>query len=233
MQKLDFTGDLTDDHKKEMEKHANFNQGNIKEHYDELCINYEAIYLKAGFHDPLKCAELTNETYELVGKPKDQVEVVDMGCGTGLVGKYLADMGFKNIVGIDASKGMLVECETSKPGVYKELVELFLGSPDTYPENLRDRFDVVTASGILADNHLDNSVFEEFLLTLKKGGLAAFATRTEYLTKYGYGEYMTRLENEGKWKKVKEITFDRYDQLGEAVGRFNKTEAKAFVYQKL
>lgn len=89
-----------------------------------------------------------------------------MGCGSGLVGKYLNEMGFTNIVGVDASKGMLQECETSKPGVHSELIELFLGNPDTYPENLRNRFDVVTASGILADNHLDCSVFEEFLLTL-------------------------------------------------------------------
>jgi hypothetical protein len=42
----------------------------------------------------------------------------------------------------------------------------------------------------LADNHLDNSVFEEMLLSLRNGGLAIFATRTEYLEKYGYGPYM-------------------------------------------
>jgi hypothetical protein len=29
---------------------------------------------------------------------------------------------------------------------------------------------------------------------------------------------------------VKEITFDRYDKIGEAVGRFSKVEAKAFAY---
>ena len=213
MDKLNFEGELTETHKKEMEKHGNFSQDNIKEHYDELCTNYEAIYLKAGFHDPLKCAELANETVELTGKTAATADVIDMGCGTGLVGKYLHDFGFRSIVGVDASKGMLKEAEESKPGVHKELVELFLGSPATYPENLRDRFDIVTASGILADNHLDNSVFEEFLLTLRKGGIACFATRTEYLTKYGYGEYMNKLESEGKWKKVQEITFGRYDKM--------------------
>jgi len=30
-----------------------------------------------------------------------------MGCGTGLVGQYLKERGFKTIVGVDASKGML------------------------------------------------------------------------------------------------------------------------------
>ena len=128
---------------------------------------------------------------------------------------------------------MLDEANETKPGVHKELIELFLGSPSTYPDTLKDRFDFVTASGILADNHLDNSVFEEMLLTLKKGGVACFATRTEYLTKYGYGPYMKKLVDEGKWKMVDELTFARYDQLEESVGRFSKTEAKAFAYQKL
>lgn len=137
MQKLDFSVEhLTEEHKKEMEKHAGFNQDGIVEHYDELCVNYEAIYIRAGFHDPKKCAELTSECYQLVGKEKAEVDVLDMGCGTGLVGKYIHDDGFRSIVGLDASKGMLKECDESKPGIHKELIELFLGSPSTYPENL-------------------------------------------------------------------------------------------------
>jgi SAM-dependent methyltransferase len=235
MQKLDFSEELTDVHKKEMEKHGGFAQDHIVEHYNELAVNYEAIYLLAGFHDPKKCAELTTECFGLVGKEKEEVDILDMGCGTGLVGKYLKDDGFVKITGLDACPAMLKECTDNKPGVHVELVELFLGKPETYPETLRNRFDVVTASGILADNHLDNSVFEEMLLSLRTGGLAIFATRTEYLELYGYGAYMKGLEEQGKWKFVKNIVFGRYDQLGEerVVGRFKKTEAQAFVYQKI
>ena len=233
MQKLDFSAELTDVHKKEMEKHANFNQDSIVDHYNEMALNYEAVYLKAGFHDPKKCAELTTECYTILGKDKTEVDILDMGCGTGLVGQYLKDDGFQKIVGLDASPGMLQECRDNKPEVHTELIELFLGKPDTYPESLHNRFDVVTGSGILADNHLDNSVFEEMLLSLRNGGLAIFATRTEYLEKYGYGAYMKSLEEKGRWKFVKNIVFGRYDQLDERVGRFQKTEAQAFVYQKI
>ena len=107
MQKLDFSKDLTEEHKKEMEKHANFAQDGIVEHYNELAVNYEAIYLKAGFHDPKKCAELTTETYTMLGKEKGDVDILDLGCGTGLVGKYLKDDGFSKITGLDASSAML------------------------------------------------------------------------------------------------------------------------------
>ena len=106
---------------------------------------------------------------------------------------------------------MIEEAKRSKPGVYDNFLEMFLGYPDTYPEKLRNRFDIVTASGILAENHLDCSVFEEMILSLKQGGIAIFATRTEYLTKYNYANYINKLVEEGKWKLVKENTFARYD----------------------
>ena len=124
-----------------------------------------------------------------------------MGCGTGLVGKYLADFGFKHVDGIDASAGMLKEAEGKR--VYKDLSELFLGQPDTYPQKFYGRYDFVTASGILADNHLDCRVFDEMLLSLKTGGICVFATRTQYLTEYHYAEGMQKLVDAGKWELVK------------------------------
>lgn len=116
---------------------------------------------------------------------------------------------------------------------YSELDELFLGLPDTFPAKYHGRFDAITASGILAEGHLDSKVFDEMLMALKTGGHAIFATRTMYLTKYNYIEKINQLVETGKWRLVKEITFDRYDKLEEAVGRFSKVEAKAFAYVKL
>lgn len=134
-----------------------------------------------------------------------------MGCGTGLVGKYLNDKGFKNIVGIDASSGML--SKAAEKEVYSELEELFLGKPETFPSKHHDAYDAITAAGILAEGHLDEKVFDEMLLALKVGGYAIFATRTMYLTMYGYEEKIRNLEKEGRWVLVKEVTFERYDQL--------------------
>lgn len=225
---MDFNGELTEAHKIEMAKHGNFAQDKIAEHYDELSSHYEEIYLRAGWHDPLKCAELAKEC---VKENAEASSVLDMGCGTGLVGQYLKERGFKNIVGVDASRGMLDKAQ--EKGSYTELIELFLGAPSTFPESLQNRFDVITASGILAEGHLDNQVFDEMLLALKTGGVTVFATRTMYLTKYDYITKMNELEEQGKWRKINEWTFDRYDQLEEAIGRFSKVEAKAFAYVKL
>jgi predicted TPR repeat methyltransferase len=211
-----------------MLKHGAFTQDKIAEHYDELSSHYEHIYLTVGYHDPLKCAELTKE---LFGEDCADKQVFDMGCGTGLVGQYLKERGFKQVVGVDASKGMLEKAQEKQS--YSELEELFLGRPDTFPEKYRNRFDAITAAGILAEGHLDNNVFDEMLLALKEGGYAVFATRTMYLEQYSYGQRIKELEEQGKWKLIKGITFDRYDQIEEAVGRFSKVEIKGYVYQKL
>ena len=80
---LSFNGELTEAHKKEMEKHGAFNQDHIADHYNELCSNYEQIYLRAGYHDPLNAAKLATLYAE---DKKAEAQVLDMGCGTGLVG---------------------------------------------------------------------------------------------------------------------------------------------------
>ena len=198
-----------------MLSHGNFKQENIAEHYDELSSHYEDIYLMVGYHDPLKCAELTKEVF---GDEAGDKEVFDMGCGTGLVGQYLKERGFKHVVGVDASKGMLEKAKLKES--YTELKELFLGRPDTFPEEYRNRFDAITAAGILAEGHLDNNVFDEMILALKTGGYAIFATRTMYLEQYSYAAGIKKLEDEGKWKQIKEVKFWRYDQAQETVGRF-------------
>ena len=211
-----------------MLKHADYKQDTIVEHYNELSDNYEQIYLTAGWTDPVKCAELADA---VLIENKETAEILDMGCGTGLVGQYLKEMGFKNITGVDASVGMLEKARSKN--AYTDLDELFLGLPDTFPSKYHNKFDAITASGILAEGHLGNEVFDEMLLSLKVGGFACFSTRTMYLTKYNYIEKMTALTESGRWELVKEITFDRYDKLEEAVGRFQKVEVKGYAYKKL
>ena len=98
------TKDLPEELKKEMLKHNKYEQDKISEHYDDVAAKYEDVYLTAGFHDPLKCAELTKD---VVGDNCVDAKVMDFGCGTGLVGKYLVERGFKHVDGIDASKGMI------------------------------------------------------------------------------------------------------------------------------
>ena len=68
----------------------------------------------------------------MTGATRENAEVFDMGCGTGLVGQYLTEFGFKNIDGVDASAGMLERAK--EKSCYRLLEELFLGVPETFPK---------------------------------------------------------------------------------------------------
>lgn len=72
-------------------------------------------------------------------------------------------------------------------------------------------------------------------MSLKTGGICIFTTRTEYLTKYSYGEAMEKLTSDGKWKEVKKAAHFKYDKAEDlqGVGRFAKTEVMVFAYEKL
>ena len=61
---------------------------------------------------------------------------------------------------------------------YKELRELFLGIPEKFPNDLKGRFDMITAAGILAQGHLDTKVFDEMIMACKgPGSIIIFTTR--------------------------------------------------------
>ena len=58
---------------------------------------------------------------ESLGIEKDS-PILDMGWGTGLVGLYLAEKGYTNIDGVDASSGMLDKAR--EKNAYTHLEEL-------------------------------------------------------------------------------------------------------------
>ena len=206
----------------ELENYHGFSQDTIKEHYDTLSNNYDSVLTQVGYPDPEKCAEFV-ESLEV----SKEAEIFDMGCGTGLVGLKLKEKGYTKIVGVDASPNMLEEAKGKDS--YTELEELFLGLPDTFPEKYQNRFEVITAAGILAEGHLDNKVFDEMILALKQGGYAIFTTREEYLTKYNYKEKIDSLVDGSKWEFVKHEEFLRYNSMKEdGVGRFKPTKVMVF-----
>ena len=172
--------DFKDENREEFEMHNGFTQDSISSKYDELSANYEEVYATAGWPDPDQCAQLCIDN-----DYTDKSEVLDMGSGTGLVAQYLKEktgLDNKNIIGIDASDGMIVKALDK--GVYKEVRNYLLCRPKRFEvdhEDLLDRFDFVTASGLLAEGHATPEVFDEMISCLKRGGLAIFTSRIEYL----------------------------------------------------
>ena len=78
----------------------------------------------------------------------------------------------------------------------------FRGDPDEFPGMWKNKFDIVTCSGLINNNHLDYRLFEEMIMALKKGGHAIFAARFSYMGFYEYDFTIKEMEQEGRWKKI-------------------------------
>lgn len=216
-------------HIKLMERCNKYKIADTKRHFDYIARNYEGLYNRAGWPDPQEVADLVKELSK--GKNPGDVKILDLACGTGLVGKYLSGYGFKQIIGLDISENMLQIA--SEKGCYENLEEYTIGDPDQFPAHLKNKFDFVVCSGLVNNNHLDYTLFEEMTFALKKGGIAIFAARFSYMGNFWYNEVLAEMEAENRWKMLKTKDFFKYDKLVESVGRFAKTPCRVHAYKNL
>jgi len=80
---------------------------------------------------------------------------------------------------------------------------------------------------------MDYLLFEEMLLSVKKGGYIVFAARYSFMGKYWYDKIIKEMHDNGRWKLIATDTFFKYDQLEcVSIGRFSKTPSKVFVFEK-
>ena len=126
--------------------------------------------------------------------------ILDAGAGTGLVGQFLSEHGYGNLVGIDLSSRMLEEARAKK--VYRELRRMILGEPLEFPSH---RFDAVISIGVLTSGHAPPSSLDELSRVTKPMGLVAFSMRRDTYEEWGFREKQQVMAAEGRWKLL-EVT---------------------------
>ena len=155
----------------------------------------------------------------------EDAQIVDLGCGTGLVGEELKKRGYKNIDGVEPIPEMLEQARAK--GGYGSLKLGSMGSPGCKDLGVdANQYDAVICVGVLTLAHVKSEGMDDLLHVLKPGGLACFGIREFALnaTKCGYREKMDQLSQEGKWKflaKHHELAY------------LDDGQAWIFVYQKL
>ena len=128
-------------------------------------------------------------------------KILDAGCGTGLVGRALKELGFLDIVGIDMNEEMLGLAQ--QKGVYRALHRMTLGEPLDLES---DTFDAVLCVGTFTYGHAPGSCLPEFVRVVKPGGYVLFTQRQDFYLDDGNGvrSHQTALEQAGKWSLVSE-----------------------------
>ncbi len=128
--------------------------------------------------------------------PSKDVRLLDAGAGTGLFGQLLQQRGYRNVVGIDVSEGMLEEAR--KKNVYAKVHQKILGEPLGF---LNDSFDAAISVGVFSPGQAPSSAFDELIRIIKLGGYIMFTLRPEFYEdkKFGFKPKQLELEVAGKW----------------------------------
>ena len=166
----------------------------LRERYDVWAADYDGDLDALQWQAPQAAAERCHH----VAAPEG--EILDAGCGTGLVGASLAALGHDRIVGFDLSPGMLAKSDAR--GVYAELVQGSLLDRLPFED---DRFDCVVAVGVFTFGHVDGSAFAEVARITAAGGHVVIAFRDDVVDRLGYRVEQQRLIDDDVWELI-EVT---------------------------
>ncbi len=119
--------------------------------------------------------------------------IIDIGCGTGLVGERLKAQGFGHIDGLDLVPEMLAVAGTK--GAYDQLVEadLLAGAPFADAS-----YDAAISVGTFTHNHVGPAGIDEVLRLVKPGGLFVVMINVEAYASDGYQAKFDQLVSDGR-----------------------------------
>ena len=165
------------------------NDEKIKFVYEEWAQNYDSDndHLLGTVSQP-QCVKLVAKELE-----DKNAEMIDIGCGTGLVGEHLKAFGFKNFDGIDISEKML---EIAKTRGYRKLL---LGSLNKDLPIYNNTYDVTFCVGVFTHGHVKSDRVSELLRITKPGGLICFTVNEGVYEEYGFKTTIYQYEKEKKW----------------------------------
>ena len=127
--------------------------------------------------------------------PDRKARILDGGCGTGNLGQLLKLLGYENLIGLDASDGMLAVAAAK--GCYRDLHKLLLGAEIALPP---ESFDSVTASGVLTHGHAPPESLEGILTIAKPGAPIIFSISKPAMEDGGFGAKIEALTAAGAWQ---------------------------------
>ena len=161
----------------------------LKGKYDLWANEYDTDVASYGYKIPAILAGFLGRYLQ----PTDG-SLLDAGAGTGIMGEVMALLGYRDLVAMDLSNGMLEVAK--KKNIYRELHRMEMGKHLDFPDNL---FAGTTAAGVLSVGHAPPESFDELIRCTRSGGYIIFSVRTDA---QGFSERQSALEQDGKWKQI-------------------------------
>lgn len=169
---------------------------NKKEVYNKWFNTYENYVKDLEYFGPTNISLKLKEFID----NKTDLNILDFGCGTGLVGVELNNLLRENynlnIDGIDISENMIQICRTKN--IYNHIWNLDL-TQKSLPENYQ--YDFIVSSGVFLEGHVSFSIIEILLNSLKPKNHLIFTTRFSFLNK-NFAEFYNHVTKNKRCKMV-------------------------------
>lgn len=135
--------------------------------------------------------------------------ILDVGCGTGVVGSLLAESGFTSVDGLDYSEAMLAKAKLKK--VYRRLFQADLTTSLVIEDN---SYDGLISVGTFTLGHVGPDAFAELIKITRPGGIICCTVRQEAWKEHDYRRRTIELEMAGQWELKEMQTVDYIREEG-------------------
>ena len=149
---------------------------------------YNKNMVEWNYQAPQNAAKLFNKY-----APNKDINILDAGCGSGLVGVELQKYGYAKITGVDFSNEMLNLIPNK---IYNHLELIDLNKKLKYKESI---FDAVICVGTFTYGHVKANALNELIRILKKNGLICFTINEGIYKKYQFDKKIEELSNNKLW----------------------------------
>jgi predicted TPR repeat methyltransferase len=161
----------------------------VAERYDGWAQSYDDDLASWSYQAPMAVAET------VVVRHPEAGSVLDVGCGTGLVGRALRARGFAGrILGLDISAASLEVARRS--GAYDSVDRADLQQRLAFED---DSVDAVVCVGVMTYLPDVEAVWREFARVARPQGIVVATQREDLWEDRGCGTVVDRLQHEGVW----------------------------------
>lgn len=169
--------------------------------YQDWASTYDATMLEGlGYLTPRLVAEALAQHLKALEAP-----VLDVGCGTGLVGAAAAALGYTTVDGLDLSAAMLAVA--AQRGVYRRLLEGDLTQPLAIESG---DYAAVVCAGTFTSGHVDAACLNELVRILQPGGWLVCTVHHAVWEPLGFAAGFARLVATGALVPVLEADIGYY-----------------------